>query len=325
MIHLLTLIFMFIATSVSAQINIVSSSIPGGGSDVQARVIAKHLSKHLPNNPRVNVINMQGAGGLTMANWMYNVADPQNHIAILTVNNDVLISGILQDRNAKYDLSKFKWLFSAEDGDDNVFVLWANTGRGLTNVSLLQIHNPFIIGNPGPNNIQTYFLEEIIQSQAKIVYGYKDIIRALQINEIDARFGTLLNARARYPDWLKKGNDIQPILQVGSFRRHPFLPDVPNVREFARTDEHRQILDYYERNVRLARLVFGPPGMSDETVRMIVNAAIALEKDKEFIEDAKKLEMGFDFIHHDETNRLMNDLLNTNKDMLRKITAQKDK
>lgn len=320
MIKLLVFLFLLISNTAFAQMNIVTSSIPGGGADIQARVIAKHLSKYLPNRQTVNVINMQGAGGLNMTNWMYNVAEPNSHIAILSVNNDTIIKGILKDKAARYDLEKFNWLFSAEDGDDNVFVLWANNNRGLRNIEDMRSENIYIVGNTGPNNLQTYILEEIVGIRSKIVYGYKDIIRALQINEIDARFGTLLNARARYPQWLSEGYEIQPILQVGSSKRHPLLPKVPNAREFAKTDVHKRVLDYYEKNVRLARLVFASPNMNAETINMIVAASIFLEQDPEFIEDAKKLEMGVDFIHHEETNRLMRDLLATDPNLLRTVT-----
>jgi tripartite-type tricarboxylate transporter receptor subunit TctC len=322
MVRFLYFLLFIISTPAFSQINIVSSSIPGGGSDIQARVIARHLGKHLSKPTNVNVINMQGAGGLNMTNWLYNVAEPNSHIGILTVNNDVIIKGILKDKSARYDLSKFKWLFSAEDGDDNVFVLWANNRRGLTDINLMRTPNEFMIGNQGPNNIQTYILEEIVGVKSKIIYGYKDVIKALQINEIDARFGTLLNAKSRYPQWLQSGYEIQPILQVGSSRRHPILQNVPNVREFTRNDTHKKVLDYYEKNVRLARLVFGPPGMSEEVIRNLVRASIALEKDSEFIEDAKKIEMEVNFIHYNETNILVRELLSTSPELLINITSK---
>jgi hypothetical protein len=186
----------------------------------------------------------------------------------------------------------------------------------------MTVDNSFIIGNTGPNNIQTYILEDIVGVRSKIVYGYKDVVRALQINEIDARFGTLLSARIRHPDWLKLGNEIQPIFQVGSFKRNPLLPNVPNAREFAETEDHKKLLDFYEKNVRLSRLVFAPPNMSDETVRMITKAVVSLEKDPQFIEDIRKIEMEPNFIHYEETNKLMKELLATDKNLLRKINSR---
>jgi tripartite-type tricarboxylate transporter receptor subunit TctC len=314
--------FIFSSPAISSQLNIVVSSIPGGGADLQARVIAKHLSKYLPNNQNVNVINMQGGGGLIAANWLYNVADQQSNISILTVNNDVIIKGLIKDENAKYDLTKFKWLFSAEDGSDNVFVLWANSKRGLKSIQDMRQENIFVVGNQGPNNIQSYILQEIVGVKSKIVFGYKDIIRALQINEIDARFGTLMNTKARFPSWLTGEDEIRPILQVGSFNRHPLLNSVPNGREFSRTRDHKIILDYYEKTVRLSRLVFAPPNMSESRIQEILKASYSLETDKEFIEDAKKVEMDVDFIRFEETNSIMKDILSTDVQLLRSLVSK---
>jgi tripartite-type tricarboxylate transporter receptor subunit TctC len=81
---LLMSLFLFISnTCYASSIYVVVHSAAGNGADLQARVVAKHLPKHLPPNTSVGVINMPGAGGLTMANWLYNVADPNTNIAFL--------------------------------------------------------------------------------------------------------------------------------------------------------------------------------------------------------------------------------------------------
>jgi glycosyltransferase involved in cell wall biosynthesis len=102
---LLMSLFLFISnTCYASSIYVVVHSAAGNGADLQARVVAKHLPKHLPPNTSVGVINMPGAGGLTMANWLYNVADPNTNIAFLNVNSDVILDGILKDPSVKYDI-----------------------------------------------------------------------------------------------------------------------------------------------------------------------------------------------------------------------------
>ena len=101
---------------------------------------------------------------------------------------------------------------------------WANRTRGLDNITLLlKPDNIFVIGNQGPNNIQTYFLSTVIGVKSKIIFGYKDIIKALEMNEIDARFGTIMSAESRYPQWLTGQDVIVPILQMGAPHRHPSI------------------------------------------------------------------------------------------------------
>ena len=59
------------------RVTIIQSSAPGGGYDMYARTLARHLPKHIPGNPRILVQNKPGAGGIVAANYIYNVA-PQD-------------------------------------------------------------------------------------------------------------------------------------------------------------------------------------------------------------------------------------------------------
>ncbi len=57
-------------------IRINVGAAPGGGFDTYARLIARHLPKHIPGKPNVIVENMPGGGGLIAANYMFNVSKP---------------------------------------------------------------------------------------------------------------------------------------------------------------------------------------------------------------------------------------------------------
>src|SRR3954451_18800924 len=47
---------------------------PGGGYDTYARLVARHIKKHLPGAPTVIVKNMPGAGGILLSGYLYNQA-----------------------------------------------------------------------------------------------------------------------------------------------------------------------------------------------------------------------------------------------------------
>src|SRR5262249_30147996 len=53
----------------------------GGGYDLYARMVARHLGKHIPGNPTILPKNMEGGGGMRLANWLYNVG-PKDGTAI---------------------------------------------------------------------------------------------------------------------------------------------------------------------------------------------------------------------------------------------------
>jgi hypothetical protein len=50
----------------------INSSV-GGGYDLYARIIARHIGRHIPGNPTILPRNMEGGGGIRLANWLYNV------------------------------------------------------------------------------------------------------------------------------------------------------------------------------------------------------------------------------------------------------------
>src|SRR6516225_6607731 len=45
-----------------------------GGTDAWSRTLAKHIGQHIPGNPSVVPVNMPGAGGLKMTNYLYSAA-----------------------------------------------------------------------------------------------------------------------------------------------------------------------------------------------------------------------------------------------------------
>jgi tripartite-type tricarboxylate transporter receptor subunit TctC len=56
------------------QINLIVGYGPGGGYDVYARLVGRHLGRYIPGQPTVVVQNMPGAGSLRAVNYLYNVA-----------------------------------------------------------------------------------------------------------------------------------------------------------------------------------------------------------------------------------------------------------
>ena len=189
MLKLFSILFVLLLTIApveSKTYNIVIGSVAGGGPDTSARMMARHISKHMDGESKFVVQNMPGAGGLIVANWLYNVADPETTIGSFTVLNNTLLNAILGNENAKFDPMKFRWLFSTADGADGAIVLWANRTRGLENVQQLLKPNDFVIGSQstGEFSIQNVLVTDVLASKARFVTGYKNILTAIQNNEV---------------------------------------------------------------------------------------------------------------------------------------------
>jgi tripartite-type tricarboxylate transporter receptor subunit TctC len=80
----------------------------GGAYDLYARTIARHLGKHIPGNPTIIPKNLEGAGSLRLANWLYNVA-PKDGTAIGTIGRGTGFDPLLGSKGAQFQADKSAW------------------------------------------------------------------------------------------------------------------------------------------------------------------------------------------------------------------------
>jgi len=87
----------------------------GGGYDVYARLLARHMGKHLPGSPVIVPKNMEGAGSLRLANWLYKAA-PKDGTVFGTIGRGIAFDPLLGTEGAQFKAAEFGWLGSANDG-----------------------------------------------------------------------------------------------------------------------------------------------------------------------------------------------------------------
>src|SRR4051812_30734256 len=107
-------------------IRIICGSGPGGGRDLYARLLAQNISRHIPGHPSVIVQDMDGAGGVVAANYVYNAA-PKDGTYIATVNQNMPMYQMLGGSGAKFDSAKLKWIGSLVHSNELVYT-WNSSG-----------------------------------------------------------------------------------------------------------------------------------------------------------------------------------------------------
>lgn len=105
----------------------------GGGYDVYARSLARHMGRFIPGNPTIVPKNMPGAGSLVLANWLYNVA-PKDGTAFGIIGRGTGFDPLLGSTKAQFDAAKFNWIGSMND-EVSVCVAWHTTGITSSNKS----------------------------------------------------------------------------------------------------------------------------------------------------------------------------------------------
>src|SRR5438045_504895 len=174
-------------------VTIVVGYKPGGGYDATARLMARHLTDHLPGKPTVIVQNMPGGNSIIAANHMYNVAKPDG-LTIGTFNRNLPIAQLTRVQGVKYDMTKFAWIGSAAN---EATILAIRNDLPYKNFDeLRKAKEPVVIGSTGPGaNTHDFplLLKDLLGLNLKIVSGYSssaDIMLAVERKEVDGRAGS---------------------------------------------------------------------------------------------------------------------------------------
>src|SRR5438552_2416045 len=259
----------------------------GGGYDLYARLLARHLGKHIPGNPTVVPKNMEGAGGLRLANWLYQAA-PKDGTVLGATSRSVAFENILGNKAAQYDASKFTWIGSAND-EVSVCVSWENSG--VTTFEDLYVKE-LAVGSTGVAD-DTYqfprFVNNALGTKMKIVTGYpggNDVSLALERGEVQGRCGwSWSSIKTTRFNWVRDKRIV--VLVQMSLTKHPDLPDVPLIMDLAKTNEQRQIFKMIFARQTMGRPYLAPPGVPPDRLAALRQGFMDTMTNKEFLADAE--------------------------------------
>jgi tripartite-type tricarboxylate transporter receptor subunit TctC len=271
-------------------IRIIVGFAAGGGFDVYARTIARHMPKHLPGSPSMIVDNMTGAGSRLAANYLYKASAPDG----LTIGNfigSLLLQQILGDQGIEFDGRKFEWL-GAPVMDDTACAL--TKASGITNIDQwFASKTPIKLGGeaPGANDSDVpRMLKATLGLPIQLIEGYKgtsNIRLAAEAGEVDGGCWTWASIRSTWKKGLDSGL-VNVVLQVNA-KRASDIPNVPNAVDYAKTPEGKQLIDAgIHAPSAILRAYALPPGIPKERLTMLRDAFMATMKDKDFAAEITK-------------------------------------
>jgi tripartite-type tricarboxylate transporter receptor subunit TctC len=229
---------------------------------------------------------MPGGGGLTGANWLYNVA-PRDGLTIGLIQRGVPFYPYFGDKNALFVPTGFNWLgsFSAETG---VTYVW-HTAKARTMADALR--DTVVLGGGGPNDSETYpiLMNNTIGSKFRIVSGYKSnagVMLAVERGEVEGMTGSWSSLKAERPGWLRD-RLVQMLVQIGRVKQAE-LPDVPLVMDFVTRAEDRVMWNVVLSMAQAGRPVTAPPGVPAEQLATLRQAFMATMRDPDFIQEMER-------------------------------------
>lgn len=277
----------------------------GGSLELAARIVTRHLGKHLAGHPNVVLQNMPGAAHLVATNHVYTVAKPDG-LTLLAANPSVGIAQLTKVEAVRFDLRKFEWLGSS--GADGVAMAIRPDLPYKTWQEFKQAGREIVVGTTGPgSNAHDFplFLKEFAGAKFKLVSGYKanaDILLALERKEVDgwAAFATTIKLAA-------DRGAVRPI--VRGRVAIPGFESLPVDEDLATSALGKAMMGIRAAPLTIGRAFAAPPRTPPDRLSMLREAFAKTARDPEFLAEMKKAKIQTGYISSDEVAKLFAGML----------------
>src|SRR5262245_1078830 len=285
-------------------ISLYVSFPPGGGYDIYARVLAPHLSRHIPGNPVIVIKNMEGGSGVKAASYITTIT-PQDGTS-LGLFLDTLTLGKVLGGPGEFDPVKLTWIGRIVS-TATVSVVW-HTSR-VQSVEAAK-RDEIVIAASVPSNSSSFIptaLNDLIGTKFKIIRGYQGsppMALAMERGEVDAVGGMSWEAiQTTKPDWLAE-QKIRILYAQGAHRIKE-LPDDPGLLDFAVDEKSRQILGLLGGGPDIGRSIVAEPGIPVERAAALRRAFTATMEDAAFAADMRKRNLNIEPLSGEEVQRIV--------------------
>ena len=302
------------------QLRMVVGSAVGGGYDLFARIVARHIVNHIPGRPHIIVQNQPAAGGAVMTNQLYGQG-PKDGTVIGVPINGIPTAPLLQS-GTQFDATKLIWVGSTNREAYVAFVWHTAPVESIADLRSREV----VVGATTPGTTMVDFpllVNDILGFKFKIVRGYQgtpQINLAVERGEVQGMGGIgWASVKAQTPHWISD-KKIKVLAQYG-LKRHPELSDVPTMLELARSDADRQAMTMLFARTEYGRPYFLPPDVPEERVAALRRAFDATMKDTAFIAEVAKLQFDVDPLTGEQVQALVAQLAATPREIVARVRA----
>lgn len=305
-------------------VTIYVSLPPGGSYDSYARMLSRHIGKHLPGQPSSIIVkNMPGGGGVTLANYLYNIA-PKDGLHFGIFESGVPFAPILKDVPAKYDAREFGWLGSLAKVVP--MVIARKDAAVVTTDDLFRKELRVGASGAGSDTMgYPLILNRVLGTKLKIIQGYPgaaDISLAIERGELDGYAAWCWDCmKAQKPEWVKTGF-VRVLMQI-AIDGDPELTakGVPTALELARAPEQKAQLRVALASGLVARPFTAPPGVDAERLRLLREAFRKTAADPDFLAESERLQLPVSLVDGERLSELVRDIYDTDPALLAQVKA----
>jgi tripartite-type tricarboxylate transporter receptor subunit TctC len=288
----------------------------GGGYDLYARLLARHIGRHIPGNPTVVAQNMPGAGSLKAAQYVYGVA-PKDGLTLATVSRSIVTDPLLNAVNL--DPLKLTWIGTITS-ETSVCATWKTSPVKTWDDMFAR---EFSLGASAVGDDTAGFaliMRNIFGAKVKLVTGYpggNDVNLAMERGEVDGRCGWSWTSLKSQKHWLP---NAQLLVQF-NLQKNPDLPDVPMALERAANEEQHQVLRLLIAGQYVGRPIFSTPDVPADRKAALRAAFDATMKDPDFLAEAAKVDMEISPVSGATIDTFIEELYRTPKNVVGEAAA----
>jgi tripartite-type tricarboxylate transporter receptor subunit TctC len=299
------------------QVKIIVSFDTGTDYDQWARLIARHLGKHLDGHPSFVVQNMGAAGGILATNHLFNVA-PSDGTVIGMIGRNLPYFALVQEANARYDPVKFNWIGSPELTNRVCTAYERSAVRKAEDL----FERELLTGGAGAASAVSttpVLLSKLLGMKFKLIEGYPapgPVLLAMERGEVEGLCQTVTSIRGVRPGWIETGR----LRVLFNMERTP-LPNsnAPSIFSFAKTEEQRRIIALYSSSIELGRPIVAPPGVPAERVAALRRAFKDAMNDPALREEAEKQKLEINVVTGEQVSALVIDLMATPPEVIKRM------
>src|SRR5262245_8054748 len=305
--------------TITKPVSIYVAGTAGGGIDLYARVVGRHLGRHIPGNPVVTVQTMPGAGGIRAANFLAQQA-PKDGTAMTTFAGGPILEPLIGARDPGYDMSQFTWVGAVAKDIGLCLALATTPFKTINDVRTQQM---VVAGTGAGSETDTWpvVLNDVLGTKFKLVTGYlgsQETIIAIERGEAHGRCGLSYSSlKSAKPDWLR--DKTINVLVLTAAQKHPDFPGVPAVVDLVSKTEDRQLLELMVGPGAMARPFAAPPGVPSNIATLLRRAFDATMKDPEFLADAAKIQADVEPTTGEDVQKIVGRIYKTPRPVVERV------
>ena len=294
---------------------------PGGSTALTAAALASHMGRYLPGNPSFIVQYVPGGAGVVVANDIYNLV-PRDGTVFAITKSTAIVAPLLSNKNAQFDGRKFTWIGSA-NVERTVCLSWYTAPVKTLKDAMTK---EFIVGGTTSDAADTVFpkaANKLIGTKIRVVGGYQssaELNLAMERGELEGNCGLAWPiVKLREPKWLTE-KKINILFQMG-LEKHPDLPDVPLISDYAKTPEDRQVFEFLFTPQEMGNPFLAPPGIPAERAKALREAFERTVKDPQFLADAGKVGLEVEYGSGEKMEGLLGRVYSAPPEVIARVNA----